>query len=128
MSYEVRAVCRNSECPRFVQGMQAKTLADRLVFVLPNPSGRNAHFSYRTMRTDFARCARRQIRLFKVDKGNARGRTAETAVANFSHALCCSDNRIWPDFKVSSMKKAFPETYAPPGIGIWIAVSCRSRV
>lgn len=30
-------------------GLQAKTLADRSVFVLPNPSGRNAHYSYRAM-------------------------------------------------------------------------------
>ncbi|MBI3808767.1 MAG: mismatch-specific DNA-glycosylase [Nitrospirae bacterium] len=30
-------------------GLQDKTLADRPVFVLPNPSGRNAHYSYRTM-------------------------------------------------------------------------------
>jgi TDG/mug DNA glycosylase family protein len=34
-------------------GLQAKTLADRPVFVLPNPSGRNAHYSYRTMLTAF---------------------------------------------------------------------------
>jgi TDG/mug DNA glycosylase family protein len=30
-------------------GLQAKTLADRPVFVLPNPSGRNAHYSYKAM-------------------------------------------------------------------------------
>ena len=30
-------------------GLQVKTLADRPVFVLPNPSGRNAHYSYRAM-------------------------------------------------------------------------------
>ena len=30
-------------------GLQTKTLADRPVFVLPNPSGRNAHYSYRAM-------------------------------------------------------------------------------
>jgi TDG/mug DNA glycosylase family protein len=34
-------------------GLQAKTLADRPVFVLPNPSGRNAHYSYRAMLTAF---------------------------------------------------------------------------
>lgn len=34
---------------RISLGLQAKTLADRPVFVLPNPSGRNAHYSYRTM-------------------------------------------------------------------------------
>lgn len=30
-------------------GLQAQTLAGTQVFVLPNPSGRNAHYSYRTM-------------------------------------------------------------------------------
>jgi TDG/mug DNA glycosylase family protein len=34
-------------------GLQAKTLADQPVFVLPNPSGRNAHYSYRAMLTAF---------------------------------------------------------------------------
>jgi TDG/mug DNA glycosylase family protein len=34
-------------------GLQAKTLADRSVFVLPNPSGRNAHYSYPAMLTAF---------------------------------------------------------------------------
>ena len=34
---------------RISLGLQAKTLADRSVFVLPNPSGRNVHYSYRTM-------------------------------------------------------------------------------
>jgi len=34
-------------------GLQGKVLADRPVFVLPNPSGRNAHYSYRTMLASF---------------------------------------------------------------------------
>jgi double-stranded uracil-DNA glycosylase len=38
---------------RISLGLQAKTLADRPVFVLPNPSGRNAHYSYRTMLMTF---------------------------------------------------------------------------
>lgn len=38
---------------RISLGLQSKTLADRPVFVLPNPSGRNAHYSYRTMLTAF---------------------------------------------------------------------------
>jgi len=38
---------------RISLGLQPKTLADRPVFVLPNPSGRNAHYSYRTMLTAF---------------------------------------------------------------------------
>jgi len=38
---------------RISLGLQAKTLADRPVFVLPNPSGRNAHYPYRTMLAAF---------------------------------------------------------------------------
>ena len=38
---------------RISLGLQPKTLADRPVFVLPNPSGRNAHYSYRAMLTAF---------------------------------------------------------------------------
>jgi TDG/mug DNA glycosylase family protein len=34
-------------------GLQAKTFADRSVFVLANPSGRNAHYSYPTMLAAF---------------------------------------------------------------------------
>ena len=38
---------------RISLGLQDKTLADCPVFVLPNPSGRNAHYSYRAMLTAF---------------------------------------------------------------------------
>jgi len=38
---------------RISLGLQAETLADCPIFVLPNPSGRNAHYSYRTMLTAF---------------------------------------------------------------------------
>jgi TDG/mug DNA glycosylase family protein len=38
---------------RISLGLQAETLADCPVFVLPNPSGRNAHYPYRTMLTAF---------------------------------------------------------------------------
>jgi len=34
-------------------GLQAQTLAGTRVFLLPNPSGRNAHYSYRTMLAAF---------------------------------------------------------------------------
>jgi len=44
---------------RISLGPQGKTLADCPVFVLPNPSGRNAHYSYRTMLTAF--CALRKV-------------------------------------------------------------------
>jgi double-stranded uracil-DNA glycosylase len=38
---------------RVSPGLQDKTLASCPVFVLPNPSGRNAHYSYRMMLTAF---------------------------------------------------------------------------
>jgi double-stranded uracil-DNA glycosylase len=38
---------------RISLGLQDETLADRPVFVLPNPSGRNAHYSYQTMLAAF---------------------------------------------------------------------------
>ena len=38
---------------RISLGLQDETLAGRPVFVLPNPSGRNAHYSYQTMLTAF---------------------------------------------------------------------------
>ena len=38
---------------RICLGLQAKTLADRPIFVLANPSGRNAHYSYSMMLTAF---------------------------------------------------------------------------
>jgi len=38
---------------RISLGLQDKTLAHCPVFVLPNPSGRNAHYSYRAMLTAF---------------------------------------------------------------------------
>jgi TDG/mug DNA glycosylase family protein len=40
-------------------GLQSKTLAGCPVFVLPNPSGRNAHYSYRTMVAAF--CTLRKV-------------------------------------------------------------------
>lgn len=38
---------------RISLGLQSETLADRPVFVLPNPSGRNARYSYRAMLASF---------------------------------------------------------------------------
>ncbi|HXC65917.1 MAG TPA: mismatch-specific DNA-glycosylase [Nitrospiraceae bacterium] len=38
---------------QIVLGLQAKTLAGRPLLVLPNPSGRNAHYSYPTMLAAF---------------------------------------------------------------------------
>lgn len=38
---------------RISLGLQDETLADRPIFVLPNPSGRNAHYSYCAMLASF---------------------------------------------------------------------------
>jgi TDG/mug DNA glycosylase family protein len=63
---------------RISLGLQDKTLADRPVFVLPNPSGRNAHYSYRAMLTAF--CALRSVTnkpAQSVTKGNTVGRLSQ---------------------------------------------------
>jgi TDG/mug DNA glycosylase family protein len=44
-----RMVFPDSRTERIGLGLQVRTLADRPVFVLPNPSGRNAYYQYRTM-------------------------------------------------------------------------------
>jgi double-stranded uracil-DNA glycosylase len=47
----------------FTIGPQSWTLADRRVFVVPNPSGRNAHYSYAAMLDAFralTECSKRQ--------------------------------------------------------------------
>jgi TDG/mug DNA glycosylase family protein len=48
-----RTLFPDHQTGRISLGLQDKTLADRPVFVLPNPSGRNAHYSYRAMLTAF---------------------------------------------------------------------------
>ncbi len=48
-----RTLFPDHQTERISLGLQEKTLADRPVFVLPNPSGRNAHYSYNTMLTAF---------------------------------------------------------------------------
>jgi TDG/mug DNA glycosylase family protein len=48
-----RTLFPDHQTGRISLGLQDKTLANRPVFVLPNPSGRNAHYSYRTMLTAF---------------------------------------------------------------------------
>jgi len=53
---------------RISLGLQDKTLADRPVFVLPNPSGRNAHYSYRTMLAAFQALRAATGSLSKVDQ------------------------------------------------------------
>jgi TDG/mug DNA glycosylase family protein len=44
-----RALFPECRTGRISLGLQTQTLAGRPIFVLPNPSGRNAHYSYRTM-------------------------------------------------------------------------------
>jgi TDG/mug DNA glycosylase family protein len=71
---------------RISLGLQAETLADRPIFVLPNPSGRNAHYSYRTMLTAF-RALRKATShpvladIEKVARGNRDTRVSRGAAA-----------------------------------------------
>lgn len=44
-----RTLFPRTRARRISLGLQGETFADIPVFVLPNPSGRNAHYSYRTM-------------------------------------------------------------------------------
>ena len=70
---------------RISLGLQAKTLADRPVFVLPNPSGRNAHYSYRTMLTAFRALRNATDKPVQgMTKGTITVEASESAVANFS--------------------------------------------
>lgn len=48
-----RALFPEHRTGRICLGLQTKTLADRPIFVLANPSGRNAHYSYSMMLTAF---------------------------------------------------------------------------
>jgi len=48
-----RTLFPDHQTGRISLGLQAKTLAGRSVFVLPNPSGRNAHYSYPMMLAAF---------------------------------------------------------------------------
>jgi TDG/mug DNA glycosylase family protein len=57
-------------------GLQADRLAGARVFVLPNPSGRNAHFSYQDMRRAFTALARYRRRL---QRSEPPGVTADAA-------------------------------------------------
>jgi TDG/mug DNA glycosylase family protein len=52
-----RAVDPKARTARIALGLQTATLHDAHVFVLPNPSGRNAHYSYAAMRAAFATLA-----------------------------------------------------------------------
>ena len=50
-----RTLFPDHQTGRISLGFQDKTLADRPIFVLPNPSGRNAHYPYRAMLAAFRR-------------------------------------------------------------------------
>jgi TDG/mug DNA glycosylase family protein len=50
-----RTLFSESRTGRISLGLQNETLASQPIFVLPNPSGRNAHYSYRTMLAAFRR-------------------------------------------------------------------------
>jgi double-stranded uracil-DNA glycosylase len=54
-------VLGHSKSPEIRVGRQRATIHDARVFVLPNPSGRNANFSYAEMLTAF-RALRRAAR------------------------------------------------------------------
>jgi double-stranded uracil-DNA glycosylase len=53
-------------------GLQAERIGDAAVFVLPNPSGRNANFSYAEMLAAFRRLRRFRVRSECVQSGDAR--------------------------------------------------------
>ena len=53
-----------------VLGVQPETIGDSLVFVLPNPSGRNANFTYAEMLASY-RALRRLLRRMSVAGGGA---------------------------------------------------------
>jgi TDG/mug DNA glycosylase family protein len=53
-----RAVFARRPADKVALGLQRERLEGARVFVLPNPSGRNANFSYREMLTAFRRLAR----------------------------------------------------------------------
>jgi len=55
-----RTLFPDHQTGRISLGLQDKTLADRPVFVLPNPSSRNAHYSYKAMLAAF-RALRKEV-------------------------------------------------------------------
>jgi double-stranded uracil-DNA glycosylase len=56
-------------------GLQRERIGDSAVFVLPNPSGRNANYSYAEMARAFRRLARHQRSAAAVAATGARGST-----------------------------------------------------
>ena len=69
-----RAVFNRRAADRIVLGLQAERFEGARVFVLPNPSGRNANFSYREMLAAFRGLARLQIGLDNLGTNSRVGR------------------------------------------------------
>lgn len=57
-AYDAFARWRGDKVRRVSCGEQAETLEGARVFVVPNPSGRNAHFTYARMKAIYRRVAR----------------------------------------------------------------------
>jgi hypothetical protein len=57
--WRARVSGRRGPSLRTACGEQAVAIAGARVFVLPNPSGRNAHFTYRQMLAHFTAAAQR---------------------------------------------------------------------
>src|SRR5262245_30110061 len=61
-----RAICDRRQGEPVLLGLQRERFEGARVFVLPNPSGRNANFSYQEMLAAFRRLRRR---IFRLDNG-----------------------------------------------------------
>lgn len=57
-AYDAFSRWRGNKARRVTCGEQAETLEGARVFVVPNPSGRNAHFTYAEMKAIYRRVAR----------------------------------------------------------------------
>jgi len=69
-------VIGHTEPPVIKPGFQRATVHGARLFVLPNPSGRNAHFSYADMLSSFSALARSIRRLSAVSSTESRAATA----------------------------------------------------
>jgi TDG/mug DNA glycosylase family protein len=75
-------VLGHTEAPAIVPGFQHATVHGARLFVLPNPSGRNAHFSYDDMLNAFRALARAMRSLPDPDVSARRPRGRSTAGAS----------------------------------------------
>ena len=67
----------NAEAPVIKPGFQKATVHGARLFVLPNPSGRNAHFSYEDMLTSFRALGRAIRRVYKRGRPQCRRRNGD---------------------------------------------------